>query len=211
MLMQAERRHKGETRVQRLLYASLAFLLITPWFGGIGASQSYNAGTTAGWWSQPVGGTGSGTADAKTYLHISLPDFPRPSSIVVSNAIPEAQTTTSGAAETPSLTSAMQSGGLYTPIFSTSSHVVAGERRRDRVRVYAEVLHRLSATPLGLTELALFCRLNFRAMKECLDILVASGLLEQVNTSHSMKYATTPKGIEFLQLAERTFSFVSNS
>jgi predicted transcriptional regulator len=105
----------------------------------------------------------------------------------------------------------MQSEGLYAPIFSTSSCVVAGERRRDRVKVYAEVLHRLSATPLGLTELALFCRLNFSTMKECLDFMVAKGLVERVNASHSVKYVTTPRGAEFLQLAERIFNFVSNS
>jgi predicted transcriptional regulator len=77
------------------------------------------------------------------------------------------------------------------------------QRRRNKLEIYAEVLRRLLADPLGITEIALFCRLNFSSAKEIIDSLVAMGLLETVELEDDIRYATTRKGSLTLRDIER--------
>jgi predicted transcriptional regulator len=75
--------------------------------------------------------------------------------------------------------------------------------RRNKLEIYAEILRRLLADPLGITEIALFCKLNFSSAKEMVDYLVAKGLLETVVIENDQKYVTAPKGSLVLQDIEK--------
>ncbi len=80
------------------------------------------------------------------------------------------------------------------------------QRRRNKLEIYAEILRRLIADPLGITEIALFCRLNFSTAKEMVDYLISLGLLKAIEMEDDLRYATTRKGILSLQDIERVSS-----
>lgn len=79
-------------------------------------------------------------------------------------------------------------------LFPLPRHDLFMQRRRNKLEIYAEILRRLLADPLGITEIALFCRLNFTSAKEMVDFLVSLGLLETVEMDDEMRYLTTRKG-----------------
>lgn len=75
--------------------------------------------------------------------------------------------------------------------------------RRNRLEIYAEILRRLLADPLGITEIALFCKLNFSSAKDMVDYLVAKGLLEMVMVGDDPRYIATGKGFLVLRDIEK--------
>jgi len=77
------------------------------------------------------------------------------------------------------------------------------QRRRNRLEIYAEIIKRLSTDPLGITEIALFCRLNFSSAKEMVDTLVSLGLLETIDVEGDLRYQATLKGSLVIQDIER--------
>jgi predicted transcriptional regulator len=91
-------------------------------------------------------------------------------------------------------------------LYPLPKDVVFMQRKRNKLEIYAEVLRRLLADPLGITEIALFCRLNFSSAKEIVDSLVGMGLLETVELEGNIGYATTRKG----SLTLRDIGRVSN-
>lgn len=83
--------------------------------------------------------------------------------------------------------------------------------RRNKLEIYAEILKRLLNEPLGITEIALFCRLNFSSAKEMVDYLVSKGLLELVVVGQASKYKTSEKGIDLLGTMEDVVAQVLRS
>ena len=83
--------------------------------------------------------------------------------------------------------------------------------RRNKLQIYAAILKCLLSDALGITEIALFCRLNFKSAKEMVDFLVAKGLLEAIVMEDDIRYATTPKGLLALHDIEKVTDLLQTS
>jgi len=89
-----------------------------------------------------------------------------------------------------------------TNLFTPLKYGAFMQGRRNKLEIYAEILKRLMSEPLGVTEIALFCRLNFSSAKETVDFLISKGLLESVGFEGATKYRTSRKGSLVLGMLE---------
>lgn len=80
--------------------------------------------------------------------------------------------------------------------------------RRDRFQIYVEIIKRLSASPLNLTEVSLLTGLNFGMAKTHLDYLLSVGLVKP-EAEERVRYSTTPKGRLFLEASQKALSYLN--
>lgn len=88
-------------------------------------------------------------------------------------------------------------------LFPLPKYTAFMQGRRNRLEIYAEILKRLLADPLGITEIALYCKLNFSSAKEMVDFLVSKGLIATIAIEDDPRYATTRKGLLVLRDIEK--------
>lgn len=94
------------------------------------------------------------------------------------------------------------------PMASKETYYVQG-KRRNSFEIYVQVLKRLSADPLGITMIALFCKVNFKSAKDYVDYLSSKGLIECVTIDRRICYRITPLGMKFLDSAEGTLRYLN--
>ena len=100
--------------------------------------------------------------------------------------------------------------GAYPTLVVNSQGYVYDEVRirRDRIMIYVEIIKRLSASPLNLTELALVTGLNFGTTKARVDHLISMGLV-RTELEKSIQYSATAKGRLFLEASQKALSYLS--
>ena len=74
--------------------------------------------------------------------------------------------------------------------------------------IYVEIIKRLSASPLNLTELALVTGLNFGTAKARVDHLMSVGLV-RTELEKGTQYSATAKGRLFLEASQKALSYLS--